>query len=1102
SSSKLSGPEGTRLALTEQPVTAAVMPSQPEASASIESVLRQQPASTTPSSTSRSAWTKRIANTQISAQTSIPSQSGCRSLFMHVIEEDVEHSPATLPQDFDYPQNTLEQEITASDRTSTMFTTSVTFSPQQREDAIERFSRAILKSLQMNLNCCAASNWSRQHTLPLIQQALKTYSQSARVDESEAAQVKGLKLIRHLRTDIAQRIQDSVLGASQELEATNPTVDLTQVTEMDVSEKISRWHSMTQQFDRLGTMHYVHGRVKYSPSSTSSSRLSVNTRSDIDLEDAQLFGTAVNPVEILGRLKEQPVFVDLVKRIETLLQQYHGQKMHLIRQKTSLALRRQTINRETDGTLLSAVFKIGWNLPGFLSKNYPAGIRQNLKKIIAVTGQVEGAKLCSVGEYLKANWPGEEKHLLMAAEEALLGRNRWSSRLQKSLFGGSKRSRKLSFDGSMDKLTARGDEDFIISIAQQLAWLAAVCQEKEDEPTYAYVGFDEVPSNTPGMPVFKIEAKLEKIPLMQNKDQCWISIVGPAVLIQGFPVPARSHGEKGLEVNIATMATILNTPKAVTFGNGFVFKARCQALVPIERLGSSIQWHVLDTYPRKLEWEEIDRAFDYSKAVTISKRVQIEKVVFGFSQWVTFTADISLGRKDGVINQRPDDYEAILDDARDTPIIIHDTFQKRAYQTNAEDLTLQILLHRKENQAHDRQPVANSQQGEPFVFANPDRRAKPTRQVMLENAEKISSIRKQFSSADEQARRFKNDVKLVYSTIDSLWANAYASEAKSSLKVGLSIGSDVHGWEYMDILNDHKSIRPKSVSLKRTSGRWDKYAIDIKAVVLFAANIGDILLPAQPSATCLGFASLPKDECYLAVKVDSIQSLYSRQGCSQDQKKLTDSGLTLHCHADLFNICQAAESPQHQPCCQSRLVRLIKSSALTRNYRPIEFKKDGAVIIGQSKSFSVTCDWKSTFASKLAISADPEQTPLLKPNDKGLQQMAGKQKAVDINMHVPQVGDIIGAETRSRAISAPEPGDHASSTNHSIASGSGSSPMSVPISGSMTSSSHTSASQGKTWGCLKPSDTLDSREQSREKELNGNGRIMTVVYSTSIGHSA
>lgn len=172
-------------------------------------------------------------------------------------------------------------------------------------------------------------------------------------------------------------------------------------------------------------------------------------------------------------------------------------------------------------------------------------------------------------------------------------------------------------------------------------------------------------------------------------------------------------------------------------------------------------------------------AVDYSKAVTISRRIRIEKVVFGFSQWLTFTADISLGRKDGVVNQRPDDYETVLEDARDTPIIIHDTAQKRAYQTNAEDLILHILLHRKETQTNDRQTVANSRLGEPLVFANSDRRKNPTRQVMLDNAEKVSSFRKQFSTADGQARHFKNDVKLVYSTIEALWLMPMLTRAQA-----------------------------------------------------------------------------------------------------------------------------------------------------------------------------------------------------------------------------------------------------------------------------------------------------------------------------------
>ncbi|KAH7323219.1 hypothetical protein B0I35DRAFT_427322 [Stachybotrys elegans] len=1090
------------------------VPIQAGETSSLGDASQHQPAPSIHSSALMSEWTKSTIITQTSTQTSIPSHSesvdsrrdskAARAV-MDSIKEDVEDSPAQDLVGSGLFMESSREEIDTLDHASLISATSTAFTPQQREDVIERFSRAILKALRTNLNCGAASDWSRQHILPLVRAALKSFTESVEVDTSKAAQVKGVKLIRHLRPDIARKVQDRVFETYREPDNTAAPMTLSHLTQMDISEKIGRWCSTSPHSYHPVSIESAEGRAKSQLESISSFNFSGKSDSIIASRDETLaealgvYGAYVNPAEILERFKEQPVFAELVGKIESLLQQYHGQKMHLIRQKTSLSLRRQQGNGNGDGSRLCAVFNVDWNPRDFLTSNYEAGIHQSLKKVIAITGQTDHAELSPVGQYFKMNWPGEEE-LLVALEKALRGGNGWS-RLQKSSSRRRKGLRSLSFDVSMNTLTVTGSEDFIISIAQQVAWLAAVCQEKKDQLTYAYVGFDETSSHTSGMSVFNIDVKLEAVPPEQERGRCWRNLLGPAVLIQGFPVPTRSHGEQGLEVNIATMAAISGTPKAVTFGGGFVFKARYHALVPTERLGSSIQWHVLDTYPKRLEWEDIDKAcptrlrgkanngalrkcrsffgwcprvlellgterfeystVDYSKAVIPSQRVQVDKLVFGFSQWVTLTADISLGKKDGVVNTRPDDYETILDDARSTHIILHDTAQKRAVQSNAEDLILHLLLHRRENQKADPQRGANSKFGEPIMFANPDRRAKPTRQVMLDNAEKLLSLRKQFSSPDAQARRFKDEVKLVYSTIDALWANAYAGKWKSSVKLGFGTRYGVHGWEYMDVLKDSKSIQPKSITLKGTCGSWDQYAKDIGAVVLFAANLGDVLLPAPPFATCSSFASLPRDECYLAVRVDSVHHLFHRQGSLQDQRKLTDSGLTLRCHKDLFTPCSVARpSPRSKSCCGNHVVRLVSSAALPRDHRPIPLEEDGAVIIGRVKSrnFPWIRGGERNLAPTLPRSSSINQRVPSVTKGKISQHVADNQKTIN----VIQVGDGLGAVSRPKILPDAESRYLYIDAASSVANGLNSSPLSIPMSSSRTASSNASALLNRT----------------------------------------
>lgn len=90
------------------------------------------------------------------------------------------------------------------------------------------------------------------------------------------------------------------------------------------------------------------------------------------------------------------------------------------------------------------------------------------------------------------------------------------------------------------------------------------------------------------IPTFNVDVVLKKLAL-HEEESCWNQILGPAVLITGFSLPDRKNQERGLEVSIPVMAAFAATPQAVTFGGGFVFKARCHAIVPIEDSGSSIQ---------------------------------------------------------------------------------------------------------------------------------------------------------------------------------------------------------------------------------------------------------------------------------------------------------------------------------------------------------------------------------------------------------------------------------------------------------------------------------------------------------------------------------
>jgi hypothetical protein len=210
---------------------------------------------------------------------------------------------------------------------------------------------------------------------------------------------------------------------------------------------------------------------------------------------------------------------------------------------------------------------------------------------------------------------------------------------------------------------------------------------------------------------------------------------------------------------------------------------------------------------------------------------------------------------------------------------------------------------------------------------------------MIGNAERIFSFRRQFSSSTPERILFKEEVKLLWTSIDGLWAYSYGDEScKPSLKLSLDFGQAVFGWEYMDLVKNEKHLDPKSIDLRKSSGQWNHYAKNIKAISFFGAEFGNVLGPLEPRVICRNFASLPKDQCYLAVRVNTLEDLFSRQGSLQDQKRLTSSGFALQGPKQLFETCKPGIHAFIEDCKSRHMVRLVSQSALRKEHTLIPFE--------------------------------------------------------------------------------------------------------------------------------------------------------------------
>ncbi|KAF5561752.1 alcohol dehydrogenase [Fusarium pseudoanthophilum] len=326
------------------------------------------------------------------------------------VEEDI---PSVLGQD--QTGQLLQDGPYDKDDESLISQTSTTYTPEQRDDVVVRFSQAMLKGLHSHVNYGAANKLSRQHVLAHLRSALRTFSEAVEADTSERTQAKARKMVRRLRSEIARKLQDEVLKDDQVQESNRMPINLTDREEMGAAEKINRWDIPTPDLYLKAGLQ-AEPVIEHKHHHHSESSMSLLTRSESSVEQSdvevsprdttQIYGTSINPVEVMKHFSTHPAFEELLQTTRKLFDRFHSQKMDLVRQRTSLSIRRQLGKQGSNNSV--AIFNLDWDLHGFLIENYNDGVHQDLDKILAVTGTMGNAQLCSVSQYFAWAWPGYE----------------------------------------------------------------------------------------------------------------------------------------------------------------------------------------------------------------------------------------------------------------------------------------------------------------------------------------------------------------------------------------------------------------------------------------------------------------------------------------------------------------------------------------------------------------------------------------------------------------------------------------------------------------------------------------------------------------------
>jgi len=529
------------------------------------------------------------------------------------------------------------------------------------------------------------------------------------------------------------------------------------------------------------------------------------------------------------------------------------------------------------------------------------------------------------------------------------------------------------------KVTSEGhDENLLIELAQQLAWLGSALSTSPfgEKAAYAKASF------RPPSSASKMVIAFEHSPLHVTEMACWLPLFSGAVIACGFPIPLRGD-EIGLEISLELLARIAGVQHAVEFEGGVVMKSFSHMFVPVRKIQDRVQWHVVssadsDTHltyrhglslcgPRALlremclddikrcrafvGWCSVaqsclgsDRAnydnIHYSTATDLDSSTKFDGASLGFQQFGTAAFNFKFGVKEGKCHfKRDGPYRNIVSWAENTPVVLYDTAERRGWLVPASEVMLHIIQCR-----HRLEPSEVA--GKRITLDTNVPVNSSAKAVLLKNMSvKLS---------DEEHHTFKSEIATIWSLLDFLVAENVAKEQNHN---GATVKStwcdDLNGFEFNAVVEQHSPFRQKQSKLSNTNGGWPMLTKDIDALVLLANGFEDIIVPAAAAENkdlCRSWQRVPKEKDFLATSIPMLKRLYRRAGCPLDRKYLTSTPKKLQWHQGNSMLFDSCEESNFVDCQCNRLQQILPKSTIGTIVPPGSIDNQGAVIFGHSGS--------------------------------------------------------------------------------------------------------------------------------------------------------
>jgi hypothetical protein len=146
-------------------------------------------------------------------------------------------------------------------------------------------------------------------------------------------------------------------------------------------------------------------------------------------------------------------------------------------------------------------------------------------------------------------------------------------------------------------IDATGTECSLVELGEQLAWLGSALRSSPSEEKMAYSTANIRTLNSSLTPHFFLEFRIEDLKADEidqlSNGNCWQPLFKNPVVVKGYPILTRDHGERGLEIPLDMMASLGDASRTTVFDRSIVIKGFCTLFVMTKRIENSVLWHFL-----------------------------------------------------------------------------------------------------------------------------------------------------------------------------------------------------------------------------------------------------------------------------------------------------------------------------------------------------------------------------------------------------------------------------------------------------------------------------------------------------------------------------